>query len=420
MTLTRARTLALGLFFLALAVSISASQILLAVLVVLAMPWDRWRPGQAGGPSLPAPDVVSAASVVRRHPLTPPIVAYIALSVASALASGDYGWSLWIARDVLRVATFYVVLLLTRSTAHAVRLWQGFLVLLSLMAGYGLLQAYVCRARPGWLGAVLLDFMCVHPTRVSGPFSIYMTFGGVLLLGTLFFLAYLSNVPWREAWWMVPASVVSLVALGLTYSRNAWLGLGAGVLALVLTARQAARILLVLAVLGGLAAAVTPSTVLVRARSMLDLQDSTARDRLAMWRSGLSMIADYPVLGVGPSTGHLHNAAIQIAAERGLPALFVWIWLWVRFFREARGVLARLPASAARARGLVCASLAGVTGFLVAGLFEHNFGDAEVVMLVYALMALPFIVAREPLPARPVMPPPRATVTPNPLLAAPV
>ena len=121
------------------------------------------------------------------------------------------------------------MLLLTRNTAHAVRLWQGFLLLLSLMAGYGLIQAYVCRARPGWLGAFLLDSMCAHPTRVSGPFSIYMTFGGVLLLGTLFFLAYLSNVPWREAWWMVPASVVSLVALGLTYSRNAWLGLGAGV-----------------------------------------------------------------------------------------------------------------------------------------------------------------------------------------------
>jgi hypothetical protein len=43
----------------------------------------------------------------------------------------------------------------------------------------------------------------------------------------------------------------------------------------------------------------------------------------------------------------------------------------------------------------VCASLAGVAGFLVAGMFEHNFGDAEVVMLVYALMALPWVVDRE-------------------------
>ena len=46
-------------------------------------------------------------------------------------------------------------------------------------------------------------------------------------------------------------------------------------------------------------------------------------------------------------------------------------------------------------RALVCASLAGVAGFLVAGMFEHNFGDAEVVMLVYALMASPWVVDRE-------------------------
>ena len=46
-------------------------------------------------------------------------------------------------------------------------------------------------------------------------------------------------------------------------------------------------------------------------------------------------------------------------------------------------------------RALVCASLAGVAGFLVAGLFEHNFGDAEVVRWSCALMAQPWVVARE-------------------------
>lgn len=32
--------------------------------------------------------------------------------------------------------------------------------------------------------------------------------------------------------------------------------------------------------------------------------------------------------------------------------------------------------------------------FLVAGLFEYNFGDTEVVLVAVALMALPFVVAR--------------------------
>ena len=45
-----------------------------------------------------------------------------------------------------------------------------------------------------------------------------------------------------------------------------------------------------------------------------------------------------------------------------------------------------------RASALVVGSLASVTGFHVAGLFEYTFGDSEVIMLVYFLMALPYVV----------------------------
>jgi hypothetical protein len=40
--------------------------------------------------------------------------------------------------------------------------------------------------------------------------------------------------------------------------------------------------------------------------------------------------------------------------------------------------------------------MASVLGFHVAGLFEHTFGDTEVISLVYFLMALPFVVQRSP------------------------
>ncbi len=415
--LPMARDGALAAFFVALAFSISASQILLTLLFLLVLPWGsalrtlgapRWLGNLAR-------EIWTDAEPLRRHPLTRPLLALTGLSLLSAAFSGDPGWSLWIARDTLRMATFYLVLWYTRDSTHALRLWQGFLVVLTLMAGYGLAQAYICGTRSGlpeaWLVAI-----CTHPSRVRGPFSIYMTFGGVLLLGTLFFLAYLANVPWRRVWWMVPACAVTVAALAFTYSRNAWLGLAAGALALVATGRRAFRVVLVMVGVAVLVAAVSPAGVAERIRSIADLQDSTVRDRLAMWRSGLAMIRDHPLLGVGPgqvsawyphyrrpeavrpTTGHLHNSPVQIAAERGLPALAVWIWLWVVFFREAGRTLVRVGRARPLQRALVCASLGGVAGFLVAGLFEHNFGDGEVVMLVYALMALPFVVRQE-LPA---------------------
>ena len=177
---------------------------------------------------------------MRRHPLTPPFLAFAGLTLLSAAFSGNPGWSFWIARDLLRIATFYVVLLCTRDSRHAMRLWQAFLAALSLMAAYGLGQAYLCGSRPAAVPAAWLSEICTHAQRVRGPFSIYMTFGGVLFLGVLFFLAYLANVPWRRAWWMLPGAAVTVAALAFTYSRNAWLGLAAGALGLVLTARRTA------------------------------------------------------------------------------------------------------------------------------------------------------------------------------------
>ena len=240
-----------------------------------------------------------------------------------------------------------------------------------------------------------------------------MTFGGVLLLGCLFFAAALANVSWRRVWWMVPAGAITVGALAFTYSRNAWLGLAAGTAGLVVTARRGARVVVLLGVAAVVVGAFSAGGVTERARSILNPQDATLRDRIAMWQSGLAMISDYPILGVGPgqvrvwyphyrrpeavrlSTGHLHNSPIQVAAERGLLALGVWIWLWVVFFGAAWRELRRVGRDRPLERALVSASLWGVAGFLVAGLFEHNFGDGEVVMLVYALMAIPWIVARD-------------------------
>jgi O-antigen ligase len=424
--LGHARNWALMGFFVALAFSISLSQILLALLCVLTLASSvggaSSRAASIRDEEAPGVERWDDLASLRRHPLARPFLVFSGLTLLSATFSGNPGWSFWIARDLLRAATFVVVLLATRDTRHAVRLWQGFLVALSVMAAYGLSQGYLCGTRPAAIPTAWLLEICTHAQRVRGPFSIYMTFGGVLFLGLLVFLAYLANMPWRRAWWMLPGAVVVLGALALTYSRNAWLGLAAGVLGLVLTARRIVPIVAVLAAALALAAVAVPGEVAERVRSVVNLEDQTLRDRVAMWRSGLAMIGDHPVLGVGPgevrawyqhyrrpeairpSTGHLHNSPIQIAAERGLPALAAWVWLWVVFFREGWRILRRVGKQSAASRALVSASLAGVAGFLVAGLFEHNFGDAEVVMLVYALMAQPWVVSRELSAAPPARP----------------
>jgi hypothetical protein len=77
--------------------------------------------------------------------------------------------------------------------------------------------------------------------------------------------------------------------------------------------------------------------------------------------------------------------------ERGALGLAAWLWIWVAFFARAIGLLRRLPEEATSERTLVVGSLAAIVGFLVAGLSEFNFGDSEVVMVAWAVMALPWV-----------------------------
>jgi O-antigen ligase len=91
---------------------------------------------------------------------------------------------------------------------------------------------------------------------------------------------------------------------------------------------------------------------------------------------------------------HLHNVPLQIAAERGLPALAIWCWfvftLLRDFFRQRR--TSPLPSLATG--GIAC-----VIAMLSAGMFEYNFGDSEFLMLFLVLVTLPYAAERSPAPA---------------------
>src|SRR4030095_12000768 len=57
-------------------------------------------------------------------------------------------------------------------------------------------------------------------------------------------------------------------------------------------------------------------------------------------------------------------------------------------------VFRRVPPSDEEARALVLGSMAAITAFLIAGLFEYNFGDTEVLLVALAVIALAFLGER--------------------------
>jgi O-antigen ligase len=238
-----------------------------------------------------------------------------------------------------------------------------------------------------------------------------MTLAGVLTLVLLVSLPRLLPGAVRRPW-LPPVWLTGLLGLAATFTRGAWLGFAAGALTLALSVRRGRGILLAGLVALALGALFGPPEVRQRARSMADPAETTIRERLYIYGSGWQMWRDHPVLGAGPGavkrlyerygaperlerrTTHLHNTPLMILVERGPLALIAWGWLWIAFYRHTIGLLRRLPAARARDRGLVAGALAAITGFLVAGLSEYNFGDSEVVMVAWAIAALPHVVAR--------------------------
>jgi O-antigen ligase len=350
-----------------------------------------------------------------RAPLGWPLLAFVVATVLSALHAARPGPALLEAKQLLGI-TLFLAAVNGFHGGHEIRRALRWLFLAVCVASVlALVQVWACGSGvplPAWADVILrvkLDACRTAPFfRARAFFSIYMTLGGSLLIGLAVALADLAAGVGRRRVERTATALLAAAALALTYVRSAWLGLGVAVLCLSGLTRRWALLLGLLA--AAVLAVVVPSPLQRRAVSIVDPTDPSATERIYFWQAGRRMILDAPLLGLGPGgvkrhypaykdpaarrpgTGHLHNNLIQVAAERGLLGLGAWLAIWIAFFVRAGRIYAALPAARAEDRALVAGSLAAVSGFLVAGLFEYNFGDSEVIGLLWVVMAFPFVV----------------------------
>ena len=245
--------------------------------------------------------------------------------------------------------------------------------------------------------------------RPQGTLGHYMTYSGLLMIVIGVAIARILFLSYGRTWaaMVMPALVV---AVALTSTRSALVGVC--VAAALLFALKDFRLFAIVPIVAAIFFAFAPRLVTQRFISMFDAKDPTRLDRVAMLREGGRMIAARPLTGVGPNmvekryeefrgpdavnkiNPHLHNNPVQIAAERGLPALAIWLWFVVAVVRD----LSRRFRSNQHRRFLAAAGLAAVAALLTAGLFEYNFGDSEVLMLFLIIVTLPAAADHSPVP----------------------
>jgi len=141
-----------------------------------------------------------------------------------------------------------------------------------------------------------------------------------------------------------------------------------------------------------------------RARDALLLDDPSSALRLQVARVGLSRIPLHPIFGHGMDAMkrhwnewgfpgmdmlHLHSTLLQLAFDRGVPALVLWLWLVVLFWKDiARTERPASDRSDTYVYGVLLGGLGALTGFLASSLVNYNYGDAEVAMLFWWLMGV--------------------------------
>lgn len=237
--------------------------------------------------------------------------------------------------------------------------------------------------------------------RISGftrhfiTYADQMQIAGLLSFG--FLLASFGNRRRIILWGSL--SAIFALALMLTASRAA---AAAYLAAMVMTTALAAGRRAFLGVLAAtilLGAMAVPILLATRTATTARLVDDSASRRFGYMRAGLRVIPRHPVFGVGMDSHklhwnewgfpgeyvtHTHSTPIQLAMERGLPALGAWIWLLAGMIAVAWRAYS--GAADQWAAGLGLGVTAALVGFTIGSLVNYNFGDAEVLLLVLALV----------------------------------
>lgn len=360
---------------------------------------------------------------LKSPPFTPFLLAFfVAVLISIAFSTDVLGSIPYLKKFIKFLYIFLIFTYLNRERVEfALKAMFG---VLGISAVYGVLQYF-------WLWEVDL----LH--RIEGFMSHWMTFSGQLMLVSVALAGYLllyrlpspsigedrkspqeasRGKKWSPldilpigGWGMLLA--LFLFVLVLTQTRSTWLGTLGGLFLLLVVYRV--RWLVTGVVLLVVVFLALPSGFKDRLYSSFDPTDTTTRVRIELFLTGKNIIVAHPWTGLGPSMvsrhyhdyagtdefpswiyQHLHNNFLHIAAEMGVITLLIWVALWVRLFWDFVGFVRGQPSD----RFLYCIAMSGVgvlAAFLLAGLFEYNFGDSEILILLLFFITIPYVVHDE-------------------------
>jgi LPS export ABC transporter protein LptC len=237
--------------------------------------------------------------------------------------------------------------------------------------------------------------------RAAGTFLQPNEFGGYLLFFIALGIAQ-ASAPLLLRRLGAAAAIVGTIALALSVSRAAWLGLIIGLPILIWRFGRAARVAYVSAALVALILGTT---------SFRDVAHDPSENpsRIAVWQGAVRMAERFALTGVGPlgfskvypslkqpdaavDEVHAHDLPLNVLVENGLLGFGAFVWLVVAGIAQARRTIRLIPPDD-RERSLLFYGLAAA---FIASAFQNvlDVVSTFVFLLWWPMMGLMFALGR--------------------------
>lgn len=282
------------------------------------------------------------------------------------------------------------------------------LISTSVLSIYGIVQHF-----HGW------DFYRNQQLQPRGRFYMseglfnHLTFAGFIMY--VFFLSIgllmtqlkkISNVIKQSAF-----SILMILSMIFSYARSVWLGLFAGLI--VIGAFFNKKTLIVILIFCLLAVALIYSSPDLKKRFVSIFSLKRNADRLTIWRISKDMIKDNPIFGIGSNnfnrlypkymrksdfrgpSGNAHNEYLDIYLTGGILGLLSFLMIIIISFKKIIHAYSQINSDKLKfEKGILLSIIGLIPAFLVSGIAQNYFRDAENAMLLWFILGLGFMIAQ--------------------------
>lgn len=301
------------------------------------------------------------------------------------------------------VVPIFLFFLYSRAVRDKETLKNIVIVLVAVVTLVGLMAIYEYLDTDERVGGVFNQ-----PNQLAAFFNYYM------FIPFAFFFLNMKRV--RNWAWLIPF-LICLRGVMVTFSRAGYMAFVVSIFAI--TFFRSKKLILILGILALMVyknPALLPHGVRYRLDQTVEhtptyskavriggnALDQSSSDRVKVWAGALFMIHEHPFLGVGYHlfekkilhyyTGRKahdpHNTYLYIAAELGIPALLIFLWILWKVFLEARRVYRESKDPFLKALGL--GFLAGFFAILISNMFGSRLNYTEISSYFWILAALIF------------------------------